>query len=175
MSKNRNTKSFSGLNSSSRIVVILILIVPILVAIVAYPESFTLSWNEGRGGFIFALVFIMFGLLGYDNIDKKITKKFYFVFGLSILTIGYFVAIESFGLRDLTKLSGYLFHVELVDSWTWMWDYIVLASFIGSSLLILFGKKCYKIAPATIIYLSGNTIILSLDAFFPYDRLDLFK
>jgi thaumarchaeosortase len=171
MSKKHNTKSFAGLNSSFKILVMLVLIAPILVAIIAYPESFTLSWNEGRGGFIFALVFIIFELLSNNSIDRKVTKKFYFVLGLSILSIGYFVAIESFGLRDLTEFSAYLSHVQLVDSWNWMWDYIVMGSFISSSLFILFGKKCYKITPATIIYLSGNAIILSLDAFFPYDTL----
>ncbi|MFZ0740116.1 MAG: exosortase/archaeosortase family protein, partial [Nitrososphaeraceae archaeon] len=31
--------------------------------------------------------------------------------------------------------------------------------------------KFYKISPAAIIYLAGNAIILSLDAFFPYDSL----
>ena len=52
-----------------------------------------------------------------------------------------------------------------------MWDFIVLCSFLASSLFILFGTKFYKIAPAAIIYLAGNAIILSLDAFFPYDSL----
>jgi thaumarchaeosortase len=35
----------------------------------------------------------------------------------------------------------------------------------------LFGKKWYKIAPAGAIYLIGSAVILSLDAFFPYDSL----
>jgi thaumarchaeosortase len=35
----------------------------------------------------------------------------------------------------------------------------------------LFGKKWYKIAPAGAIYLIGSAIILSLDAFFPFDSL----
>ena len=52
-----------------------------------------------------------------------------------------------------------------------MWDFIVLVSFLTLSLFILFGTKFYTVAPAAIIYLAGNAIILSLDAFFPYDSL----
>jgi thaumarchaeosortase len=46
-----------------------------------------------------------------------------------------------------------------------------MALYIGLSLGILFGKKWYKIAPAGAIYLVGTAVILSLDAFFPFDSL----
>jgi thaumarchaeosortase len=52
-----------------------------------------------------------------------------------------------------------------------MWDFIVMAIFVASSLLLLFGKKCYKIASAGMIYLAGSALILALDAFFPFDSL----
>jgi thaumarchaeosortase len=52
-----------------------------------------------------------------------------------------------------------------------MWDFVVMALFVGSSLAVLFGKRWYKIAPAGAIYLIGTAAILSLDAFFPYDTL----
>ena len=46
-----------------------------------------------------------------------------------------------------------------------------MALYVGLSLGILFGKKWYKIAPAGAIYLVGSAVILSLDAFFPFDSL----
>jgi thaumarchaeosortase len=52
-----------------------------------------------------------------------------------------------------------------------MWDFIVLAIYIAAALTILYGKNWLKIAPAGPIYLFGSAIILSLDAFFPYDTL----
>lgn len=69
------------------------------------------------------------------------------------------------------KSSASFYDVVLPDSWTWMWDFIVLLLFLVSSLLILFGGRFYTVAPAAIVYLAGNAIILSLDAFFPYDSL----
>jgi thaumarchaeosortase len=52
-----------------------------------------------------------------------------------------------------------------------MWDFIVMAIFFVSSLTILFGKRWIRISPAGPIYTAGTAIILSLDAFFPYDSL----
>ena len=149
---------------------VLALIAPILFALILYPDSFSLSWNEGRGGFIFALAFIVFELLSYEKTVPKI-RRLYIVCILSFLTIIYFASLESLGLQELIRSSASANHVVLPESWTWMWDFIVLCSFLASSLFILFGTKFYKIAPAAIIYLAGNAIILSLDAFFPYDSL----
>src|SRR5918912_3451223 len=53
----------------------------------------------------------------------------------------------------------------------WMWDFVVMSIFIASSLILLFGKKWYKIASAGTIYLAGSALILALDAFFPFDSL----
>lgn len=52
-----------------------------------------------------------------------------------------------------------------------MWDFIVMAIFIVVTLTIFFGKRWIRIAPAGPIFLTGTAIILSLDAFFPYDTL----
>jgi len=46
-----------------------------------------------------------------------------------------------------------------------------MAIFVVVSLFIFFGKKWIRIAPAGPIFLSGSAVILSLDAFFPYDTL----
>ena len=114
------------------------------------------------------MAFIVAELIGLrHNIP---IKRFYIVIGLSTLTVVYFIALP-LGLRDSIIAAAPYYKVHLVDSWEWMWDFIIMSIYVGSSLCILFGKKWYKIAPAGIIYLVGSTAILSLDTFFPYDSL----
>jgi thaumarchaeosortase len=133
-----------------------------------YSDTFSLAWNEGRGGFIFAMAFIAAELVGLKL--KVSQKRFIIVLILAAITITYFAALP-FGLRDSIQKTGESIEVSLLLSWVWMWDFIVMAMFVGASAVVLFGKKWYKIAPAGAIYLAGTAVILSLDAFFPYDSL----
>jgi|SRR5215204_1965545 thaumarchaeosortase len=154
----------------SRTYTIFALIAPIVFAFILYPDSFTLSWNEGRGGFLFVLIFIVFELLSTPKFSTS-TKRLYIMYILSLFTIFYFASLELFGFQEVIKSSAGAYNVVLPDSWTWMWDFIVLASFLASALFVLFGTRFLKVAPAAIIYLAGSAIILALDAFFPYDSL----
>jgi len=155
-----------GINSS--IAATIILIAPVIYTLAAYPDTFSLSWNEGRGGFLFAMAFIAAELVG---LRYKISRpRFLITVGLAALTIGYFAALQ-FGLDQYIRNGADHYPVSLVDSWVWMWDFVVMAVFVASSLVALFGKKWYKVAPAGAIYLAGMAVILSLDAFFPYDTL----
>ncbi|HET7147936.1 MAG TPA: thaumarchaeosortase [Candidatus Nitrosopolaris sp.] len=150
------------------VAVILVLIVPILFSMIAYPSTFKLSWNEGRGGFLFAMAFISAEIWGLQlNVHKK---EYYVVIFLSVLTIGYFIALP-LGLRNSIISAAPFYKVQLVNSWIWMWDFVVMAIYVLSSQIILFGKKWHKIASAGAIYLAGSALILSLDTFFPYDSL----
>jgi thaumarchaeosortase len=153
---------------SSSIAATLILISPILYTLVAYPDTFILSWNEGRGGFLFAMAFIGAELVGLRYSLAK--KRLLMVAVMAALTISYFIALP-YGLSDYIRNGKDAYNVSLVDSWMWMWDFIVMAIFVASSLLMLFGKKWYKIASAGMIYLAGSVLILALDAFFPFDSL----
>jgi len=150
------------------IIAIILISSPILFALVAYPDTFSLSWNQGRGGFLFALAFIVAELLGLKLEIPK--KRIIAVIPLAVLTIIYLVALEN-GLREFIEESAEAYNVQLIFSWTWMWDFIIMAIFVVASLFIFFGKKWIRIAPAGPIFLSGSAIILSLDAFFPYDTL----
>ena len=150
------------------IIAIILISSPILFALVAYPDTFSLSWNQGRGGFLFALAFIVAELLGLKL--EIPTKRLIAVIPLAVLTIIYLIALEN-GLREFIEESGEAYNVQLIFSWTWMWDFIIMAIFVVVSLFIFFGKKWIRIAPAGPIFLSGSAIILSLDAFFPYDTL----
>lgn len=158
--------SVFGLNPG--LVVTLALISPIIFTIVAYPDTFGLAWNEGRGGFLFAMAFIAAELIGINIAVSK--RRLYIVFALAALTITYFVSLQ-FGLRDSIRDAAPSFNVSLVDSWIWMWDSVVMSAFAFSSLLVLFGKKWHKIAPAGAIFLAGTAAFLATDAFFPYDTL----
>jgi len=141
---------------------------PILFALAVFPDSFSLSWNQGRGGFLFALAFIIAEIVGLKIVIP--TKRLLAVVPLAILTIAYFVGLE-YGLRDFILSSSEQYNVQLIYSWTWMWDFIVMVIFVIASLTIYFGKRWIRIAPAGPIFLGGSAIILSLDAFFPYDTL----
>jgi len=141
---------------------------PIVFALIAFPDSFSLSWNQGRGGFLFALVFIIAELIGLKIIISK--KKLITVIPLAVLVIVYITGLE-YGLRDYLLASAEQFNVQLIYSWTWMWDFIVMGIFVIVALTIFFGKRWIRIAPAGPIFLAGSAIILSLDAFFPYDTL----
>ncbi len=141
---------------------------PILFALVVFPDSFSLSWNQGRGGFLFALAFIIAELVGLRIVIS--TKRLLTVVPLAILTITYIVGLE-YGLRDYILNSSEQYNVQLIYSWTWMWDFIIMTIFVMTALTIYFGKRWIRIAPAGPIFLGGSAIILSLDAFFPYDTL----
>ena len=141
---------------------------PILFAIIAYPDSIAWSWNEGRGGYLFALIFVVAELVGLRIIISK--KRLLTAIPFALVTIAYLVSLEH-GLRDDIIAYGESIDIPLIFSFTWMWDFIVMAIFVLVVLTIFFGKRWIRIAPAGPIFLTGTAVILSLDAFFPYDTL----
>ena len=147
---------------------ILIISSPILFAIIAFPDSIAWSWNEGRGGYFFALIFVVAELIGLKIVISK--KRLLSVIPMAIATIVYLISLEH-GLREYIVESAELFDVQLIYSWTWLWDFVIMAIFVVAALSIFFGKRWIRIAPAGPIFLTGTAIILSLDAFFPYDTL----
>jgi len=141
---------------------------PILFAIIAYPDSIAWSWNEGRGGYLFALIFVVAELIGLRIVISK--KRLLAAIPFALVTIAYLVSLE-YGLRDDIIAYGESIDIPLIFSFTWMWDFIVMAIFVLVVLTIFFGKRWIRIAPAGPIFLTGTAVILSLDAFFPYDTL----
>jgi len=156
------------LQKSSSLIVTLVLVSPILYTFAIAPDTFTMSWNEGRGGFLFALAFIAAELIGTKFAISR--KRIYGVLPLTGATMAYFTLL-GFGLRSSIHEAAGAYNVRLIDSWIWMWDFIIMASYIAAALTVLYGTKWLRIAPAGPIYLVGSAIILSLDAFFPYDTL----
>ena len=155
------------MQNKSLIIGILLVVSPILFCLVAYPDSFSLSWNQGRGGFLFAMAFIVAEIVGIKYVIPR--KRFLYCIPLIAITITFFAALP-FGLHDYIMSLVDVFGV-LEYSWAWLFDFTVIAIFVTATLAILFGKKWIRIAPAGPIFLSGSAIILALDSFFPYDTL----
>jgi thaumarchaeosortase len=153
--------------NKSLIIGILLVISPILFCLVVYPDSFSLSWNQGRGGFLFAMAFIVAEIVGIKYVIPR--KRFLYCTPLIAITITFF-AVLPFGLHDYIMSLVDVFGV-LEYSWACLFDFTVIAIFVTSTLAILFGRKWIRIAPAGPIFLSGSAIILALDSFFPYDTL----
>ena len=156
------------LQNKSVIFALIILASPVLFSLAVFPNSFSLGWNQGRGGFLFAMAFIAAELLGLKLEIPK--KRLLTIIPLAAVVIVYLSSLE-FGLKNYLISIAPQFHVQLVYSWTWMWDFIVIAAFFMASMTILFGKRWIRISPAGPIYAAGTAIILSLDTFFPYDSL----
>ena len=156
------------MQNKSVIIAILLIASPTMFALAAFPDSFSLSWNQGRGGFLFAMAFIAAELVGLKLVIPK--KRLIAIISLAAITIIYLTSLEV-GLRNYLISIAPNYHVQLIYSWTWMWDFIVMAIFFVASMTILFGKRWIRISPAGPIYTVGTAIILSLDAFFPYDTL----
>lgn len=141
---------------------------PILFVLAAYPDSFSMSWNQGRGGFLFGLAFIVAEIIGVKFIVSK--RRLIFGIPLAVATIIYFVLLD-FGLHDYIINAAPAFNVQLIYSWEWFWDFLVITIFAISASILMFGKKWIRIVIAGPVFLGGSAIILSLDAFFPYDTL----
>ena len=141
---------------------------PILFVLAVYPDSFSMSWNQGRGGFLFGLAFIVAEIVGIKFIVSR--RRLIFGIPLAAVTIIYFVLLD-FGLHDYIINAAPAFNVQLIYSWEWFWDFLVITIFAISASILMFGKKWIRIVIAGPVFLGGSAIILSLDAFFPYDTL----
>ena len=150
------------------VLAILLIASPILFVLAAYPDSFSMSWNQGRGGFLFGLAFIVAEIIGVKFIVSK--RRLIFGIPLAVVTIIYFVLLD-FGLHDYIINAAPAFNVQLIYSWEWFWDFLVITIFAISASILMFGKKWIRIVIAGPVFLGGSAIILSLDAFFPYDTL----
>ena len=113
-------------------------------------------------------MFVVAELVGLKIVISK--NRLLLVIPLAVIVISYLVGLE-YGLREYILNSAEHYNVQLIYSWTWMWDFVVMAVFVMSALSIFFGRRWIRIAPAGPIFLGGSAIILSLDAFFPYDSL----
>jgi len=158
------------------ILAMLLIASPILFVFIVYSDTFSMSWNQGRGGFLFGLAFIVAEIVGIKFVVSK--NRLIFGIPLVVATILYFVALD-FGLHDYILNAAPAFNVVgcevanphgCIYSWGWLWDFVIITIFVISAAVILFGKKWIRIVIAGPVFL-GSAIILSLDTFFPFDTL----
>jgi len=159
------------------VLAILLIASPILFVLAAYPDSFSMSWNQGRGGFLFGLAFIVAEIVGIKFVVSK--NRLIFGIPLVIATVIYFIVLD-FGLHDYIMNAAPAFNVVgcsignpqgCIYSWGWLWDFVVITIFVITAAIIMFGKKWIRIVIAGPVFLGGSAIILSLDTFFPFDTL----
>ena len=159
------------------VLAILLIASPILFVIAAYPDTFSMSWNQGRGGFLFGLAFIVAEIVGIKFAVSK--NRLIFGIPLVITTLIYFIMLD-FGLHDYIINAAPAFNVVgcsignpqgCIYSWGWLWDFVVITIFVTTAAMIMFGKKWIRIVIAGPVFLGGSAIILSLDTFFPFDTL----
>jgi len=159
------------------ILAMLLIASPILFVFIAYSDTFSMSWNQGRGGFLFGLAFIVAEIVGIKFVVSK--NRLIFGIPLVVATILYFVALD-FGLHDYILNAAPAFNVVgcevanphgCIYSWGWLWDFVIITIFVVAAAVILFGKKWIRIVIAGPVFLAGSAIILSLDTFFPFDTL----
>ena len=79
------------MQNKSVIFALAILASPILFALIVYPNTFSLGWNQGRGGFLFAMAFIAAELIGLKLEIPR--KRLFAIIPLAAATILYLVSL----------------------------------------------------------------------------------
>ena len=94
------------------ILAILLIASPILFVFVVYSDTFSMSWNQGRGGFLFGLAFIVAEIVGIKFVVSK--NRLIFGIPLVIATVLYFVSLD-FGLHDyILNVSEYAINTNKI-------------------------------------------------------------
>ena len=164
----------SSFKSEDRI--LLLSISPILALIVADPNSFVLGWNEGRGPILFGLMFLILEwreARNRLNLNLKGLRKASWIISFSTLIV-YYLLVYLVGLQDVIRGVGYRISVPEAPyllSWTWLWEYIVVAVSLAGMLASAYTFKALREVVTPIIYFLGMAFILGLDAAFPYQSL----
>ncbi|MEM3072022.1 MAG: archaeosortase/exosortase family protein [Candidatus Bathyarchaeia archaeon] len=156
--------------------VLLISLSPILALLLIDEQSFILGWNEGRGGLLFTILFLL--IEWYDSREelklRQLSKRrmllwFTALAGLSL----YYGAVYLLHLQEAISNLGKGLGIskEGLLSWTWLWEYVAFAAYIAACVAALHGRSAVKKTVTPIIYCVGSSIILLLDALFPYESL----
>ena len=156
---------------------VLISISPILVLLVFDFNSFVLGWNEGRGGVLFVILFLL--IEWFDsrrNLEVNLTKTRIVIWICSLTgLIFYFTLVYFFNFQETISLAGKGCSIskEGLLSWTWLWEYVVFGIYLTIILGSIFGMKAIKQNITPIVYCFVTMIILLLDALFPYQSLGI--
>jgi thaumarchaeosortase len=152
----------------------LILLAPLLYALALDPLSFTMGFNQGRGGFLLASMLL---LLEYFYSKRSLERSFgkVKVIPLAALlgsALAYFTAAIFFDLHVwLWSLGEAWLGISLLHSWIWLFDYLVYTAYTALAITLVFGARGLRHLSTGVIYLGGMCVVLALDTFFPFDTL----
>lgn len=156
--------------------ILLLSISPILILLIADPNSFLLGWNEGRGPILFGLIFLF---LEWREARERLhlnlegSRKVAWAIFFSMLAL-YYILVYFAGLQDHIRAVGYqisLPEAPYLLSWTWLWEYVTVAASLAGMLASAYTPKPLRHVVTPIIYFIGMAAILGLDAAFPYQSL----
>jgi thaumarchaeosortase len=162
-----------------RNLIAVVLLSPIIVLIIGDPQTFTLNWGwegqVGRGSFLFLVFIVLWEWL--DSRKRLPGKSTKLRLILSILVfstlIAYYAArVLSPQLRvDLYNFGYSIGAGKGTDSFPLAVDYIAYVVLAFFETLILLGPRGFKAITTPVVYSLGTTVLVLLDAFFPYDSL----
>lgn len=164
----------TGLISSRyhQIIVIIVLLWPVLLSYVLYPDTFGFSWNAGRGGFLIVTILILIEIIGSRPVITGRETSLLITFAILIGLYFFSLSFGSSILSDMGRSAGVL----VSESWMSMWDYVILAIYFVITLVLVFGKKDWiRIGGAATLFLMGYAAILLLDSLYPYDTLGILQ
>lgn len=152
---------------------LLLAIFPVLFVSVINPSSFGLVWNQGRGGFIFAAIFLMIEYFDARHQLRLILrgKRMVLVLSSLVFSLAYFSSIELGPLQTRILELGEFLNIQLSSSFLWLWDYLVLLLYLAVVISASYGWKSLRKMPSCMVYIAGFIIILALDALFPFESL----
>lgn len=149
--------------------------IPLLVLMAIDSRFFVAGWNEGKGGLLFAVLFL--GMEWYDakgSLRAGISRRRASILVLSIITIsGYYFAMYGVGgsayLVDVGK--RYLPEIPGMFSWLAMWDFLAFALYLVLILAVRFSLSSVRMFPTPLVYLGGMITLFYIDASFPHGSL----
>lgn len=144
------------------------------------PTSFLRGWSGfgelARGGLLFIVFFILIDWLDIRrNVSLKLDTGSLVEF--LVLMSGTFFYYGSVILLSpiTTTLVSYGFDIgvgrDTWSSWLLAWDHVAYAIYLAGCVSIFIGKNNLSKIPVPFVYSIGMSVILLLDAFFPYGSL----
>lgn len=150
----------------------ILVLIPILSIILVDYTSLLAIWNQGRGGFLFAVTFLgieIFDARSIISLRRGVLRRSLSILSV-IITSAYFATTELV-LHTWIWNLGESLDVPLLFSWIMVWDYAIFSIFILVFLSLSYGFSSLRHLASANVYLAGMTIILLLDSIFPFDSL----
>jgi len=146
---------------------------PVIYLLLVDFDSFQMGWNQGRGGFIIAMIFLVLEFMqSRRSLNQNLSRRRILISLVFLaLLITYFTLEVFYELQDALWSVGTEMNIPLLYSWVWISDYLGLAIYLTLSMIVILGPSALRYLTSGVLYLTATAIILGLDAFFPYSTL----